>query len=867
MNGSAFFFLRPEALWLLIVVLPLAWFLSRGSHAGFGGGRGIAVALLRSLLFVCLVVAMARPVFYRDVKEQVVVVIEDVSASTGGVAEEIAGTAIAGLVEYLPASARVEHVRVAARAASVGVAGSGDGGSSGVPGTNLAAALRLAGAFIPDGVAGSVLLVSDGGATRGRAERAAAILALRGIPVHTRTIAGPAIDDAFPQRAVLPDPWRPGGVETVTVVIDPGSITPLLPPASAGEKSGVIDPGSGTVVLLVDGEEQGRRDVTLRRGYSNRCSFPVTVDAPGGHELEIVWSAGWDCVAENDRLVVPFAVQEPIDVVWIRAPEGNPAALLAGAGFNVRAAAPGDLGTLLAGSTPDLVVLDDTPAAAVGDEALRLLADRVTSRGTGLLLAGARSSFGPGGYARSPIEPLLPVLLEQREERRDPSVSLALIVDTSGSMGNRVDLAKEVARLALSRLKPHDRVGIVEFYGHKRWAAALQPASNQIDILRALNRLQAGGGTVLLPAIEEAYYGLMNVTTRFKHVMILTDGGVERGTFEPLVRRMAEKGITCSTVLVGPGRDSEFLLNLAQWGRGRYYQAPGRFQLPEIILKQPLSSILPPFLSGSLAVSASATTVDLKGLDMNDAPSVSGAVETRSRDGAEVLLEVGGEAPLLARWRFGLGRVVCWTTETQGPLLGGWSDWEGYGRIFRRVLREAARRGGRPWLEAEIESEAGRIVVKARAGDGAGAPLMAARLSLRQGGKELAEAAAVAPGSFLLDCPLTRVNGRGVLQVRVTGSGGEVLTRFVALPREEFRQERALVGADEGLLARLRTPGGGLEDPDVAALAGAPAAGRCLPRVLSPGLLLFALFLYLVEILLRRLPVGGVMPVARGVKR
>ena len=48
---------------------------------------------------------------------------------------------------------------------------------------------------------------------------------------------------------------------------------------------------------------------------------------------------------------------------------------------------------------------------------------------------------------------------------------------------------------------------------------------------------------MILPAIEEAYYGLQNVRTRYKHVVVLTDGGVETGAFEPLLRRMADKGI------------------------------------------------------------------------------------------------------------------------------------------------------------------------------------------------------------------------------------------------------------------------------------------------------------------------------------
>ena len=128
------------------------------------------------------------------------------------------------------------------------------------------------------------------------------------------------------------------------------------------------------------------------------------------------------------------------------------------------------------------------------------------------MLFRSKSAFGTGGYFETPIASVLPVEMIQKEEKRDPSTTLVVIVDTSGSMsGERVQLAKECARLAIRRLLPHDKVGIVEFYGTKQWAAPIQSAANAIDIQRALNRLDAGGGTVILPAIEEAFYALQNV--------------------------------------------------------------------------------------------------------------------------------------------------------------------------------------------------------------------------------------------------------------------------------------------------------------------------------------------------------------------
>ena len=75
--------------------------------------------------------------------------------------------------------------------------------------------------------------------------------------------------------------------------------------------------------------------------------------------------------------------------------------------------------------------------------------------------------------------------------------------------------------------------------------------------------LGASGGTVLFPAIEECYYALKNVQTRYKHVLVVTDAGVETGPYESLLRKMSDEGIAVSTVLVGPGRHSEFLIHSA----------------------------------------------------------------------------------------------------------------------------------------------------------------------------------------------------------------------------------------------------------------------------------------------------------------
>jgi len=371
----------------------------------------------------------------------------------------------------------------------------------------------------------------------------------------------------------------------------------------------------------------------------------------------------------------------------------------------------------------------------------------------------------------------------QKEEKRDPSVSLVIIIDTSGSMGgNRVQLAKEVSRLALKRLLPHDKVGIVEFYGAKRWAAPLQPASNRIELERALNRMQAGGGTVILPAIEEAWYGLKNVSTRYKHVIILTDGGVESGAFEPLLRAMAADGITISTVLIAGAAHSEFLVNIANWGKGRFYGVPNRFNLPEILLKQPASAKLPAWRPVVTPVSAVGGPRWWGDQPSDAVPDLAGHVETRLRKGAEEVLTTGdGHRPILASWRHGLGRVTAMTSELTGSGCGDWQDWDGRGAFLARALRRTADDLGGP-LRFELERRGAQLTVRARRRDGSSA-LPRAEI----GGREL-QFTEEAPGWFLATDWLAPKEIEGDLQVTASsffagGTVGESMRLVLDAPR------------------------------------------------------------------------------------
>jgi Ca-activated chloride channel homolog len=666
-------FLSPA--WLLsLLAIPIVWW-------GVRGRRDVMHRLLRSAALIALGCALARPVWWDAAGTPHHVLVLDESTSANGSERDAVRAALEEWLGGLEDDARTSLVRFGAAPTGVTPALESFDDHAFVAGT-CGAALELAVARIPERARGSITLVTDGFTESRDWGPVAQVLTAREIPVHTvrlDTLAG----DVRPLRITATGEWRVGEQARLAVEV-------------LGR--------TNDLSLILEGED-GELARTDGLTLDGRASFLLTFEpAEAGFielSLRVEVGDGADAHIGNEQLGGVFAIQDPLRVLYLGgrlAGAADQLAQLVGPGFQLTEG-PAPESTTLAANRYDLVVLDDCAADALPVGAQEELRDAVLAGTTGLFMSGGQASFGPGGYADGALADVLPVESVQKEEKRDPSTSLVVVIDTSGSMGGeRVQLAKEVARLAVGRLLPHDKVGIVEFYGAKRWAAPLQPASNRIELQRALNRMDAGGGTVILPAIEEAFYGLQNVQTRYKHVLVLTDGGVERGAFEPLIRRMADKGIAVSTVLIGGAAHSEFLVNIANWGKGRFYSVPDRFSLPEIMLKQPTTTKLPAYRPGVHAIEAAGSERWWGDVDRDELPPLSGYVESKARNEAEVLMRtLEGGHPVLATWRTGLGRATAFTSEPTGAGTSTWSDWSGFGPLLAHVLASSAADNRDPW--------------------------------------------------------------------------------------------------------------------------------------------------------------------------
>ena len=642
----------------LLLLVPLFWFLPRQPIP-------ITHSVLRSVIVTLLILALMQPVVLSSESTKHFAVVLDqsnsLSAEQKGNVKSQADALIDNLSEdgditlvqiggETQPSAGVQHIRLP------------DNDK-----TSLTDALNVALQAIPLGVQGAVALFSDGESTDRHWGPSILNLQDRAIPVHTYHVDDQA-QDLYP------------------IAIEATSVRPGEEAEVVAEIQGV---GTDVVVQLFESDT-----LLDERIYNTGGTFqPLTFKAPEKPfidlSIRLVTDPSQDADPNNNSLTTTVAVQPALRVLYVHDLEGDAAFALQqllGSGFAVEAIDPSQLAQIRF-SRYDLVWLDDVSVDVLTEDIQKDLVDTVSNTGLGLLVSGGKRAYGDGGYAGELISSALPVKILGKQDNIDPSVGLAIILDTSGSMaGSRIELAKHIARIAVRRLQPHDRIGIVEFYGNKHWAVPMQPASTKIEIDRAIGRMKAIGGTVLYPAIQEAYYGLKNVNTRYKHIVLITDAGVEDSNYEAMLRQIAKDRINVSTILVGQGGHNLIMSNIANWGHGRFYAVGNQFQLVDLILKQPSLSTPPLFQQGEFQLKTKSFMGWLDDIELEDIPAISGYSETEYHPDTQLLVEVDQKNhPIVSTWQYGLGKVTAIPTEPLGESTAAWEHWSVYPEFIARI--------------------------------------------------------------------------------------------------------------------------------------------------------------------------------------
>ncbi|RLV59888.1 VWA domain-containing protein [Parashewanella curva] len=652
---------------ILLFGLPALWLLwkKRGDNKH---------KLIRAAVLACVIVALTQPVLINSSNQAHHVIVVDQSDSLSADAQQNAQSLFNELAAKVSADDELTLVQLGGQKHSFEAEDHiliSDASNT----SSLSQALAHAIQTIPLGVNSSVTLITDGLATDQNWSKIIAQYQDRGIPVHTYDL-GRDYSDLY-IADIKAQAVRVGEKASVSVEV------------AGNAKSVAVNLFSHDSLLVKSPAfaVNGQTRIELNFEAENAGFHPLRA------ELEVI--SGEESDASNNQLSTVLAVQDGIKILYLGdrqiGAEQHLGRLL-GAGFEIESVNATELTADFDFAQYDVVLQDDLPSNQISKAVQEKLVAAVQNQGVGLLHSGGESAFAGGGYFDTPIADALPVQLKQKDDKNDPSVGLAIIIDTSGSMaGSRIELAKQMARIAVRRLQPHDRIGIVEFYGAKHWAIPMQPASNKIEIDRAIGRMKAIGGTVLFPAIQEAYYGLKNINTRFKHIIMITDAGIEDDDYEGMLRRIAKDNINVSTILVGQGGHNLIMSDMANWGKGRFYSVGNEFNLVEMILKQPSTKKLPAYKRGAFSMTAQGGSGWWGDVKKDNLPQLAGYVQVGRKAAAEVLLEESvGKYPLLSSWQYGLGRVTALMTEPVGHGTQHFVNWEQYGQWLGRIIRKTA---------------------------------------------------------------------------------------------------------------------------------------------------------------------------------
>jgi Ca-activated chloride channel homolog len=81
----------------------------------------------------------------------------------------------------------------------------------------------------------------------------------------------------------------------------------------------------------------------------------------------------------------------------------------------------------------------------------------------------------------------------------------------------------------------------------------------------------------------------------------------------------------------------------------------------------------------------------LKGIPQNNLPALRGYVLTYPKPRAELLMRADKD-PLLVSWRYGLGRVLAFTSDLSGRWGKDWVAWQGFPQWTSQLARDAMRK-------------------------------------------------------------------------------------------------------------------------------------------------------------------------------
>jgi Mg-chelatase subunit ChlD len=556
--------------------------------------------------------------------------------------------------------------------------------------TNLAQAVHLGLALFPPGKARRMVILSDGVITAGNSSDAVKIAAAAGVEVIVLPFIVEPASEILVNSVQAPVNLHQGDQFDLDITL-------------AASQS-----GSTRIRVLADDQVVYEAQQEVEKGQQT-FSLPLSADQSGFTTYQVQIEPEDDQFYQNNSLSGFSQISGPPRILLVAPPAGSrqnifgetrpdeSSALrmtLETAGFEIEEVPP----ILLPSELPALatyasIVLVDVPARDLTGGQMTSLQSYVRDLGGGLVTVGGPTSYGVGGYFRTPLEETLPVDMQIKDEQRRPTLAIVFIIDHSGSMSEtsggptKLELAKEAVIRSIELLNPKDQIGIITFDDSASWVVEMQEVEDGGSIKNKVASIGIGGGTDIMAGLRAMAEVLPEVEAGARHVILLTDGGADPTGIPELVEQLfLQEGITLSTI--GVGQDAApFLPQLAEVGGGRYHFAADPSTIPNIYTEETSLATRAYIIEEQFTPALLSSSPIMDGI--TEMPQLLGYVGTSSKETAQVILVTHKNDPLLASWRYGLGKAIAFTSDATGRWAQAWLNWDGFGTFWAQVVRSS----------------------------------------------------------------------------------------------------------------------------------------------------------------------------------
>jgi len=703
-------FMHPWAFGLCLFFLWVWWVHVTG-FSGLAGLRSYLALFVRFVLLGLFVLLLAQPRYTRKSDRLSVMYVVDLSDSLGDMA-------VRKSIEYVTRTVADKPDRD-----SVGLIVFGYNVAVELParecfpyeginvqvykdGTNLQKALSFASTMLPDDKLGKVVLISDGTETEGDVTSVLPDLKAHGVAVDVLPVGYSYGKEVWLEKLIVPKKVVVGKSYEVSVVLS------------------ALSSGRGELVLMENDKEIFRQKVDYQAG-KNRYEIPIYLRGSGYYEYvaKIEVKDGEDGWKENNIALNYIYIGGKGRVMLVVDPEGNSKdyeevkrmLLRMRRRVDVQTAYefPSDVLSLL---DYDCIVFANVPADELNSMQMQALKDAVDSQGTGFLMIGGDNSFGAGGYHRTAVEEILPVTMDIKQKKVIPRGGLVIVLHTCEfPEGNT--WGKRITKQAVRVLGSRDEVGVLVYdcTGGEKWLFPMTLASEYDKIAKLINGAQIGDMPSFQTIMTMGFNELMASDVAVKHMIIISDGDPQPPTSE-LLKKFVDNQISISNIAIFPhgSSDISMMRRVSAITGGRYYFPPNANLLPSIFIKEAKTlkrSLLQNMVFQPEVVFSSQI---LKGL--NELPQLKGYVLTTAKPRATVILKVPDLEqldPVLATWRFGLGKTAAFTSDLSTHWGVNWLCWKQGEAFFKQLIEDISRVKSKSnlYFDLAVKGTTGQLVI------------------------------------------------------------------------------------------------------------------------------------------------------------